>query len=326
MKLSIIIPVFNVEKYLSNCLNSLLRQGLDQSEFEIIAINDGSTDNSLKILNEFSNSFSNFQIHNYINKGPGAIRNIGIDLSQGDYIYYIDSDDYLVDDSLAYILYQAFEYDLDIVTFNTTLTRSLSLTELTTQLPSTDTFEVLNGYAYLSKYNYRNEVWWYIIKKDYLDKLGEKLVEHRWLEDAIFTVKVLLSSNRIMHLPINVHRYFKRPNSLTAINRNVNDVKMIHNMVDVVKDYRDVVKQVNLIEYDKKQCLVNNVKAKQQSFVFFMLVRVLKSHMKFEEVKLILSEVIKAKAYPMYSFPKAKNTSFSYSFLSRLFNNKLIFK
>lgn len=93
VKLSIIIPVYNAEKYLSQCLDSVLKQTF--TDTEIICINDGSTDNSSDILNEYQSRDSRISIITQENKGAGASRNIGMDNAQGEYVYFMDSDDYL---------------------------------------------------------------------------------------------------------------------------------------------------------------------------------------------------------------------------------------
>src|SRR5699024_11228741 len=91
--ISIFIPVFNTGKYLSECLDSLLNQGLEN--YEIIIIDDGSTDNSAEIIEKYSNSYSNIINIYQKNNGQGSARNKGLKIAQGEYIYFMDSDDYL---------------------------------------------------------------------------------------------------------------------------------------------------------------------------------------------------------------------------------------
>ena len=97
IKISIIIPVYNVENYISQCLKSLLNQGVDEHTIEILVIDDGSKDNSIKIAKEFQKLHLCIKIYTQENGGVGSARNKGIDLANGEYIYFIDPDDYLVD-------------------------------------------------------------------------------------------------------------------------------------------------------------------------------------------------------------------------------------
>lgn len=94
IKVSIIVPVYNTEEYLENCLMSLVSQELEP--IEIICIDDASTDNSYNILKKFSNKYNNIHIfHNDTNQGQGITRNIGISLAKGKYIGFVDSDDFV---------------------------------------------------------------------------------------------------------------------------------------------------------------------------------------------------------------------------------------
>lgn len=105
MKLSVIVPVYNVEKYLPRCLDSLLRQGLEVGEYEIICVNDGSPDNSAAILAEYERKHPNvFNVITQENMGLGEARNTGMKVAQGEYIGFVDSDDYVIDNGFSYLL------------------------------------------------------------------------------------------------------------------------------------------------------------------------------------------------------------------------------
>jgi len=107
MLLSIIIPIYNVEKYLRKCLDSILQQTF--MDYEVILVNDGSPDNSAAICEEYVAKDSRFRLVNQKNAGPGAARNHGLDEAQGEYICFIDSDDWVEQDYLA--SFMAEDYD-----------------------------------------------------------------------------------------------------------------------------------------------------------------------------------------------------------------------
>ncbi|MBU8883071.1 glycosyltransferase [Kaistella sp. DKR-2] len=115
MKVSIIIPVYNASKYLAECLESVLVQTF--TDIEMICINDGSTDDSLEILKEFQNRDSRIVIIDQKNKGVSAARNAGLEVAKGEYICFLDSDDFLVKDALSRIEYSS-NYDLIINDFS----------------------------------------------------------------------------------------------------------------------------------------------------------------------------------------------------------------
>lgn len=113
-KISVIIPIYNVEKYLKQCLNSVINQTL--KDIEIICINDGSTDNSLKILKEYSNDTRIFIIDKE-NEGVSVARNIGIDKSIGTYLCFLDADDWLEPHILENSLNKIIKQQADIICF-----------------------------------------------------------------------------------------------------------------------------------------------------------------------------------------------------------------
>lgn len=95
MFLSIITPVFNTAEYLTYCIDSCLQQGMEEDDYEIIFIDDGSVDNSALILDEYINKYSNLIVVHKMNGGVSVARNIALDLAQGEYIWFIDSDDFI---------------------------------------------------------------------------------------------------------------------------------------------------------------------------------------------------------------------------------------
>ncbi|TWP26756.1 glycosyltransferase [Apibacter muscae] len=113
IKISIIVPVYNVESYLSKCLSSIVNQTL--KEIEIIAVNDGSTDNSLSILKKYSSIHKNIIIINKDNGGLSDARNVGIKNALGEYIAFVDSDDWIDKEMMFDMYYLAKNNDADIV-------------------------------------------------------------------------------------------------------------------------------------------------------------------------------------------------------------------
>jgi glycosyltransferase involved in cell wall biosynthesis len=115
--ISVIIPVYNIEKYISKCLDSVLNQTLDRDKYEVIIIDDGSTDKSLEICKQKTKGFDNAKIIEHKkNKGLGPARNTGIKEAKGEYLYFIDGDDYIDNNTLENLLELAQEYKADIVT------------------------------------------------------------------------------------------------------------------------------------------------------------------------------------------------------------------
>jgi len=116
VKISVVIPVYNVEKYLRQCLDSVISQTF--TDFECICVNDGSTDNSLSILQEYANKDKRFKVFSKENKGISDTRNAGIRLSVGEYITFIDSDDWVENNFLERLYSVAVAEKADIVSCN----------------------------------------------------------------------------------------------------------------------------------------------------------------------------------------------------------------
>lgn len=115
-KVSVIIPMYNVEKYIDDCLMSLERQTL--KDIEVIIIDDGSTDKSGDIAKKYVDNHSNYTLIKQTNKGQGTARNRGIDIATGKYLYFLDSDDYIADSTLQELYFLMEKHCLDVILFN----------------------------------------------------------------------------------------------------------------------------------------------------------------------------------------------------------------
>lgn len=160
-KVSVIIPVYNVEEYLEECLDSIVNQTLNN--IEIICINDGSTDNSLKILEKYESTDDRIKVYNQENRGQGATRNNGLKYSSGEYIYFMDSDDILEPTALEELFTISNEKDLDLVIFKLI------------------NFDDGTNNKYTSKY----------YEMEHIEKIvGDDVFNYEVLGDEVFTVAV----------------------------------------------------------------------------------------------------------------------------------------
>ena len=115
LQLSIIVPVYNVEKYVRPCMESIFRQGLDEDCFEVIIVNDGTEDHSMEVIQDIIDQHKNIIVINQENQGLSVARNNGIAMAKGGYILMPDSDDMLIDNSLKPLLEIAIETKADII-------------------------------------------------------------------------------------------------------------------------------------------------------------------------------------------------------------------
>lgn len=115
---SIIVPVYNAEKYMNQCIDSLVNQDVKSCEYEIILVNDGSTDSSLTIMREYEKKCERVMVLDQSNRGVATARNLGIKHARGSYILFVDSDDWIAENTLSVMYEWVLKEELDIVMFN----------------------------------------------------------------------------------------------------------------------------------------------------------------------------------------------------------------
>jgi glycosyltransferase involved in cell wall biosynthesis len=320
MKLSIIIPLYNFGKYLPKCIESLLSQNVNESDFEIIVVNDGSTDNSLEIANGFSKIYTNVIVHDKVNGGVGSARNKGMSLAKGDYIYFIDPDDYLVPNTLKILLTIVENNNLDILTF---ISKPITDSELHDVNPRTNDISmssVYTGIDFIANYNYQNEVWWYLIKRSFIEEAKIQFIEDRWMEDAIITAQLFLKANRMANMPLDAHRHLMIEGSAMTSKEPEHYLKVIDDNSNAALVFESLINA--LIKKSANPKCIERLRVRQQSFVFFMMVRMLKSTIHINEVKFNVDKLSLTKAYPLNSFPNQDYKGASYKILTWLFNSK----
>lgn len=168
IKISVIVCVYNCEKYIDQCLNSIIKQTL--KKIEIIVINDGSKDNTKNILEKY-NLIENIKIINKENEGLTKSRNLGLDISKGKYIYFIDADDYIEKDTLERLYIKAEKENLDIVVFdyyNESLNEKKYIKNLDIEEKENISGKIYAKYLLESEKKIAPAIWGEINKKRYL--------------------------------------------------------------------------------------------------------------------------------------------------------------
>lgn len=262
-KTSIIIPIYNTAKWLSECLDSVINQS--EKEIEIICINDGSTDNSAEILKKYSENDNRIKIITQENKGLSAARNAGLETATGKYIYFLDSDDKLADRNIIRILEDKmlknnldFIYgEADVIYDNNNLEEKFPFFK--------KNYKIKNIYKEIMKGI--DAIKCLRIKNDYYEPVSLKFFSYEFLkinniyfikdqihEDSIFTYKVFLLANNIMILnsPIYIRRI--RENSImtsffSAVNLHGWMITFVDSMEFLLKNnYFDI--------YDQEICFL----------------------------------------------------------------------
>jgi glycosyltransferase involved in cell wall biosynthesis len=321
LKLSIVVPVYNAEKYLNRCIDSLLNQDLDDDDYEIIIIDDGSVDNSLAIAQKYLEVKSNITVFSQKNLGVSVARNRGIELAKGEFLYFIDSDDYIVSNILKSLIHYVEQSKLEILTFSSLSTTNSRLTRSTTENNKNKSLKVETGIEYIGNMPYKNEIWWFLIRRDFLLKTGIEFVEGRWMEDAIFTARLFLKSSRMAHVNIDVHRHVVTPNSAMTSKEDKQYLRVIRDNANAAIEFESLIKGIDETNLGYENC-VKRLTARRQSFVFFMMVRMLQSSIKLKEIRSIISQLQNVTAYPLNSFLGIDYNKSIYKILVVIFNKK----
>ena len=320
MLLSIIIPVYNIENYIGACVSSVIEQDIDSNNYEIIIIDDGSKDGSSEIIKEFEKSQKNILVHRQKNVGLGGARKSGIKLAKGKYIYFLDGDDYLARNTLNAIIQCMEEYNLDILGFDTVTTEKLDLSE-SQRDSSNKKIKVTDGISFIgSNKNYKIEVWWYIINRQFLIDTNIIFEDKRFVNDSYFTPSLFLEAKRVAHVPIDIYRYVQRPNSITSNKSLSHYRKHIGDLEYAIFQMEDIMNGIK--SHPLKENAIKTITVKQESYAFFSLVRFLKSDLKISYLKNLIKKYRNIRIYPMKKLTASgEYKGFKYKFITALFNN-----
>lgn len=220
-RLSIIIPFYNVEQYIAQCLDSVYKQDISEEDYEVICVDDCSPDNSLSIVERYAQVHSNLVIvRNKINRKLGGARNAGMEVATGNYIWFIDSDDFIEKNCISKLLSIAEKEDLDVLHFNYS------------DYPNVDNPDrrpedslIMNGPDFFFSANF---VWYYDLvtawrklhKRKFLIENKIMFAEHIMFEDNDYAIEVFAKSRRVKHIYDVVYFYRNNPDSITRIKYN----------------------------------------------------------------------------------------------------------
>lgn len=246
---SVIIPVYNVEKYLVRCLNSVCEQ--TYKNIEVLMINDGSEDYSEEICKYFVEKDKRFTLINKKNGGQSSARNLGIGKSKGDYILFLDSDDWLNSEFVEKLYFVSKRYDADVVTCRSKdvfVNESVAGEYIGTG--DTKSFSGEKALCELFKNEeIRFELWNKLIKKSVISET--RFIENQIYEEIYFEKEIFFKMNKIVFLDETLHFYLKNREGNTNSNFSKKNIEII-GVLDLIenelrsRDYLDASKYFNL--------------------------------------------------------------------------------
>lgn len=263
-KLSIVIPVYNVEYYIAQCLESILNQSF--KDLEIICVNDGSTDNSLSVLQDYKAKDDRIIIIDQKNEGSGVARNAGLSIAKGEYVYFVDGDDWLEDNALEKAVLKSDELNTDILIFG-----GLSYYEgkgknggySANKLPKKYLDKVFSAKEIKKDiFKFPSTAWTKLYRRDFLIKNNIKFQDIKAGQDQLPFFHSMIKAERIALLPENLYCYRKnRKGAVTSVKKKKN-----FSPIYVFYGIEDMLKSENLLD-DYKSIFVNKYFSKATSWL-----------------------------------------------------------
>lgn len=268
MKFSFIVPFYNVECYIEQCIQSLFYQDIPVDEYEVICVNDCSPDNSVDIVKRLQKEYYNLKlIEHGENKKLGGARNTGLKYAKGEYIWFVDSDDMIKPNSLGLILKYVTSNNLDFLHFGWDEFNDVNLIE-SEKIQSTN---ILTGTELFFNERFlwwKNHItaWCKVYKKSFLIENDIQFAEHIMYEDNDYALKVYSSAKRCMHISENLYLYRVNNDSITRINYNSQHIlywlllnkRLIELNNDFIKkkqDYRYISLIYDFVRNNFYQCI-----------------------------------------------------------------------
>ena len=271
LKLSVIVPIYNVEQYLPKCVESLLDQDLSREEYEIILVDDGSPDRCGEICDAYAARCFHIKVIHRENGGISAARNAGIEEAQGKYIQFVDSDDFLESNVLKILVEKMEHNQLDVLRFNyqNVNDRYEIFEPNKVSKPFVDyRDEVCDGLTFLTeRLGYACYACQFIIRRELLD--GCRFKEGVCFEDTEWTPRLLVRAARVTSTDLMAYNYLMRFGSVSRNKDEVKKKKVINDklsLIDALKQQMSVVKDKRWFEGMIAQTVLSIVSDVANSF------------------------------------------------------------
>lgn len=291
INLTIIVPMFNVERYIEKCIMSIFEQEWGDIKFEVLVIDDESPDNSLKIVEKLKNDYDNIKTISQKNKGLGGARNTGIKNAKGNFIFFLDSDDFLIYDNLPKLIQVATRSNLDILEFNA-IRVDQNYNQIDVSFDITDT-DICAAEEYIEKVNFAYSACNKIYRTQFIRDENIWFFERTYIEDAPFNFEAIQKAKRLQALNIIPVAYLQNPDSITRAKRDKQTT------LKFISDSIKVTTRMNLfatIFSEKKE--QNRLTSRVAFFVAGIIFYILKSDITISEKKKFINVLSQENLYP----------------------------
>lgn len=237
--LSIIIPVYNVERWLDRCLTSILEQHISWDICEIILVDDGSKDSSAEICDRYAAKYSNIRVIHQQNQGLSQARNNGMAEATGEYVWFIDSDDWICPDTLGRLIELVGKKQTDVLCFSLQLVDELNkVIPFPIQIPDRYDGARISGRDFVLSVSMPPAAWLALYRRQFL--IDSKLIFLKGVlhEDMEFTTRAYALAGKIAYYPIVVYNYFQRAGSIMNSNQSAKRAVDLLKIADSLNDFR----------------------------------------------------------------------------------------
>ncbi len=240
--ISIVVPVYNVEKYLDQCIESIVNQ--TYKNLEIILVDDGSKDSSGKKCNQWSEKDKRIKVIHKENGGLSDARNVGIDCAKGEYITFIDSDDFIACEYIETLYKGIAEMDCDISICNPyyyyeeAKEKIIKRYEIKKEYIIGSALDMTIELMYQKKFD--TSAWGKLYKTQLFKKNNIHYPKGKLYEDIATTYKVFLKAEKIIFINKNLYYYRQRSNSIMGSDFNIKEMDYIENAKTMIKDVSEI--------------------------------------------------------------------------------------
>lgn len=267
VKVTVIIPGYNIELYLSQALESIVNQTL--KEIDLILVDDGSTDKTGEIMDEYAGKYPNIRVVHQENHGVGHARNVGLGLADGEFIYFIDGDDWVEPDTLEELYNCATKETLDMVLFNGDVFNEKERKNeingffYTTKGTYPAIYEGGELFSRMLDFNeYRSVVALRFIRSEFIKKEHIRFMEGIIHEDEWFSLQTMLKSHRVKHIDkMYFHRRLRSGSIMMTHDVEKSFYGYMITLEEMCKEYKNNIKQREMIEryaYLIMNCVMRN--------------------------------------------------------------------
>ena len=278
--------MYNVAQYLEKCIGSIYKQGMNENEFEVILIDDGSPDNSYEVANKLTATKTNVTIIRQNNKGLGGARNTGIHNAKGEFLLFLDADDWILSNTCLKVLDSADRLNVDVLEFASQGITSQG--KIVYYISNSSNRKVFNGFEYYKAIRYMHSACNKLYKREFLIQNNLFFLENIFIEDFEFNTRVFSKASRVAATTVLMAQFLQSSNSITRNKNQSQKRKMISDIKLVLEKIKNEYK---IYEHSESPVVHSFFKERLGFVVSTLFVQMIKSGATYAQLKNLRQEL-----------------------------------